>query len=314
MGALGLKQAAIQLLKRNVKLKKGEKVVVVSDRKSCPIFNAICSAVKMMGGNLLKVKITRKRYQNSPLPHLKETFCQSDVIIAVTDKSISHSPETRIARRKYGARVVSMVEVDEGLFLKSVKASQKKIKIIGKKIARKLRRCKKVKIFTPLGTNLSVNVIKNTIGVEYGDCSKKGSLNNLPYGEVGMAPINIADGILAIDFSRIGIYSKDRVKLILEKGKIVGWNNEKAKRFVEFLKRAGGEKALRIVELGFGTNPEHKSPIGKIIHDEKILGSVHIAFGGFGSKRKCKIHEDVILLKPTVYFDKKLVIKKGKIL
>jgi leucyl aminopeptidase (aminopeptidase T) len=63
MGALGLKQAAIQLLKRNVKLKKGEKVVVVSDRKSCPIFNAICSAVKMMGGNLLKVKITRKRYQ-----------------------------------------------------------------------------------------------------------------------------------------------------------------------------------------------------------------------------------------------------------
>ncbi|MFH8086684.1 MAG: hypothetical protein QW609_02585 [Candidatus Aenigmatarchaeota archaeon] len=54
--------------------------------------------------------------------------------------------------------------------------------------------------------------------------------------------------------------------------------------------------------------------IGKIIHDEKIIGSVHVAFGGFGNRRKCKIHEDVILLKPTVFFDDKMVIKNGKII
>ncbi|MEM5829832.1 MAG: hypothetical protein QW040_03860 [Candidatus Aenigmatarchaeota archaeon] len=42
------------------------------------------------------------------------------------------------------------------------------------------------------------------------------------------------------------------------------------------------------------------------------MGSAHIAFGGFGNIRKCKIHEDVILLKPTVFFDGELVIRRGE--
>lgn len=307
-----LEEAAISFLEKNVKLRKGERVVVVTDRKNCPIFKAICFATRLMGGSLKKVRITKKREHSSPLPKLKKTFIKSDVIIAVTDKSISHCPEVRIARKKYGARVISMVEVDEKLFLKGMKANQKKIKILGNKIAGKLRKCKKVKILTESGTHLIVNVVKNAIGIDDGDSTKKGKLSNFPYGEVTMAPINIANGIIAIDFSRVGIKPEDNAQIILKKGKIVGYN-EKAKKFVEFLKRVGGKKALKIVELGFGINPEHRNLIGKIIHDEKIIGSAHVAFGGFGN-RKCKIHEDIILLKPTVFFDEKMVIKNGRIL
>ncbi|MGC8812410.1 MAG: hypothetical protein ACP5O8_02375 [Candidatus Aenigmatarchaeota archaeon] len=206
-----------------------------------------------------------------------------------------------------------MVEVDKKLFLKGMKADQKKIKIIGNKLARKLKKCKKVKILTSAGTNLTVNVVKDAIGIDDGDSTVRGKLSNFPYGEVAMAPINMANGNIVIDFSRVGIKPKDNVGIIIKKGKIVGYN-KKAKRFVEFLRRVDGEKALKIVELGFGINPEHKNLTGKIIHDEKIIGSVHVAFGGFGDKRKCKIHEDVILLKPTVFFDGKMVIKEGKIM
>lgn len=71
---------------------------------------------------------------------------------------------------------------------------------------------------------------------------------------------------------------------------------------------------MKVVELSFGTNPKHKRLVNNILHDEKILGSCHIAFGGLGDKRKYKIHQDVIMLKPTVFFDKKLVIEKGKII
>lgn len=314
MSQLTLQKAAIKLLKQNIDLRKHEKVVVVTDRKKCPIFKAICNAVRLMNGDLTEIHISKNRTHSSPLPKLKKTFTQSDIIIAITDKSISHCPETRIAGQKHGVRVISMVEVDKSLFLKAMRANQKKIKTISNKLSEKLKKCKKVRITTPSGTDVKVNVVKNAIGVDDGDFTLKGKLNNLPYGEVAMAPINIADGAIAIDFSRVNIKPKDQAKIIVKKGRIVDYNNLKAKNFVEYLRKIDGEKALKVVELGLGTNPEHKNLLGKIIHDEKILGSVHIAFGGLGDKRRCKIHEDVVLLKPTVFFDNKLVIEKGKIL
>lgn len=314
MSQLTLQRAAIKLLKQNINLREHEKVVVVTDRKNCPIFKAICSAVKLMNGDLTEIHISKNRTHSSPLPKLEKTFCQSDIIIAITDKSISHCPETRIAGKKYGVRVISMVEVDKSLFLKAMRANKKKIKTISNKLSEKLKKCKKVKITTPSGTDIKVNVIKNAICVDDGDSTLKGKLNNLPYGEVAMIPINMVDGVIAIDFSRVNIKPKNHAKIVVRKGRIVDYNNLKAKNFVEYLRKIDGEKALKVVELGLGTNPEHKNLLRKIIHDEKILGSVHIAFGGFGNKRRCKIHEDVILLKPTVFFDNKLVIEKGKIL
>jgi leucyl aminopeptidase (aminopeptidase T) len=40
---------------------------------------------------------------------------------------------------------------------------------------------------------------------------------------------------------------------------------------------------------------------------------VHIAFGGHG-KIKCGVHEDIILLKPTVTIDGKKIAENGELL
>jgi leucyl aminopeptidase (aminopeptidase T) len=307
-----LQSAAHKLLTRHLGLRKGEIVVVVTDRKDCPIFRAVCKEVVGLGGELKKVRITTKRTNSQPLPHLRETFNQADIIIGVTDRSISHCPETRIARKRYGTRVITMPGIDRKLFLKAMMANQKRVKEIGDKLAEKLRRSGVVRITTPSGTNVTVRSLTSAVSVDDGDSTRKGRLNNLPYGETCMAPINTANGVIAIDFSKISIRPRDKAKVMLRKGKIVEWNS-KAKRLVDYLRKADGRKALKVVELGFGTNPAHKKIYGKIVHDEKILGSVHIAFGGFGNARKCKVHEDVVLLKPTVFFDNRLVINKGRI-
>ena len=308
-----LLNAAIRLLEQNIALQKGERVSVVTDRKSCAIFEAVCSAVRLLGGKLTSIKISRKREHSEPLPKLARIFNQSNVIIGITDKSISHCPETRIARKRHGARVITMVEVDKALFLKAMKASIKRINAIGERLEKKLKKTRKIRIQTPSGTNASINVIRDSVGIDDGNSTKKGALNNLPFGELSMAPVNVVDGVISIDFSRICPKQKNNAKLVLNKGKIVGWN-KKAERLVNYLWKAGGEKALSAVEFSFGINPAHKELLRKIIHDEKIFGSAHIAFGGYGNKRKCRIHEDLVLLKPTVFFDKTLVIKSGKIL
>ena len=66
-------------------------------------------------------------------------------------------------------------------------------------------------------------------------------------------------------------------------------------------------------ELGIGTN-EKAILSGIILEDEKVFGTVHIAFGtntSFGGTNKADCHMDGIILKPTLYLDDVLVIKDG---
>ncbi|MFH1510466.1 MAG: hypothetical protein ABIF10_02145, partial [Candidatus Woesearchaeota archaeon] len=151
--ALDLKTAAKKLLVNNIGLKKGERVVVVTDRKECPIFSAVCNQVKKLGGKLEQVRISPRRTNSQPLPQLKDTFASAKVIIGITDKSISHCPETRRARKRHGARAITMPGVYTRLFLKAMHADQKKVKEVGEDLAEKLRKTGVVRISTPSGTN-----------------------------------------------------------------------------------------------------------------------------------------------------------------
>ena len=68
-----------------------------------------------------------------------------------------------------------------------------------------------------------------------------------------------------------------------------------------------------IAELGIGTN-ECAKLCGIILEDEKIYGSVHVAFGtntSFGGITKADCHLDGIVLAPTLYLDDECVIRDG---
>ena len=56
---------------------------------------------------------------------------------------------------------------------------------------------------------------------------------------------------------------------------------------------------------------------GSILEDEKVLGTIHIAFGNnisMGGKIAVKLHVDGLVKKPTVYFDNYLVMDNGKLI
>ena len=69
-----------------------------------------------------------------------------------------------------------------------------------------------------------------------------------------------------------------------------------------------------VAELGIGTNDE-ATLSGVILEDEKLYGTVHVAFGtntSFGGTNKADCHYDGIILKPTLYLDDELIIDKGR--
>jgi leucyl aminopeptidase (aminopeptidase T) len=305
-----LLSAARKLLKHNIKLKRRERVALVTDRTNCPIFRALKSVLDDANVHYTEVHLDPKRSNSAPIPGAKDILIHSDVIIAPTTKSISHSPETRLARKKYGARVASMPGITQELFIKAMKADSSKIKKVHERLHRLLRNAKSIYVISPSGTDITIDVSGRRFKFDdAGDISRKGVLNNVPFGEV-CTFMDKGDGIIAIDSWGKNITKRMSAKLCVKNGRIASWN-QAADIYVKNQMKAG-PCGLLIVELGLGTNPAHKMPIGIVLHDEKIYGSAHIAFGGGGGIRKCPVHEDVIILKPTVSVDGKTLIKAGK--
>ncbi|MFB6215595.1 MAG: aminopeptidase, partial [Candidatus Aenigmatarchaeota archaeon] len=77
--------------------------------------------------------------------------------------------------------------------------------------------------------------------------------------------------------------------------------------------------AKNMAEFGFGTNPE-ATIIGNTLQDEKVLGTVHFAFGdncsyipeGDERRNPCSIHWDSVCDDPTVYFDDRKILDNGE--
>ena len=95
-------------------------------------------------------------------------------------------------------------------------------------------------------------------------------------------------------------------------------------RIVEFEKTRNGNIIKKILsadknaryaaEFAIGTNEKAKL-IYNILQDEKIIGTCHIAFGtniSFRGRRKSKVHIDLMLFKPTIRVNDRVVMRDGK--
>jgi len=77
-----------------------------------------------------------------------------------------------------------------------------------------------------------------------------------------------------------------------------------------------GKKGRNVAEIGIGTNDKAKLS-GILLEDEKVLGTVHIALGNnlsMGGNVNVPLHVDGVILKPTVYFDGKMIMRNGKLI
>jgi leucyl aminopeptidase (aminopeptidase T) len=76
------------------------------------------------------------------------------------------------------------------------------------------------------------------------------------------------------------------------------------------------ETARNIAEFAIGTNPNARL-IGNLAEDKKLLGTVHFAIGdnkSLGGEVESSVHLDGLMLKPTVFADKEVLVENGRIL
>lgn len=145
---------------------------------------------------------------------------------------------------------------------------------------------------------------------------------NIPDGEVYTAPVrNSVNGVIHYNAPSIenGTRYED-VRLVFKDGKIV----EATSNFTEKCNAVfdTDEGARYVGEFAIGVNPYVTTPMGDILFDEKIAGSIHFTPGACYEDayngNKSAVHWDLVLIMTPEYgggeiwFDGKLIRKDGR--
>ncbi len=234
-----------------------------------------------------------------------------DVVVATTTHSTSHTSFRRLLTDGAGARYGSMPQFDEGLLRKGGPLDADLVAGT-KRLVAKLAGARRVRVRGE-GTDLSFSVEGRTFHGDDGDLSRPGAFGNLPGGEAYTAPIEgTAKGRLRLVAAPNRILDSV-VDLIIIEGAVkeISGSDPFAARMNEILREH--PEHLRVAELGIGTNPG-ASRMENILEAEKILGSVHIAFGDnatFGGTQRVPFHEDYVVPRATLEIDGEKILDRG---
>ncbi len=304
------------ILKTCLAAKPGERVLIVTDTAKMDIGQALFEkAIELdLEAMMLVMKPTGVPGREPP-EAVAEAMKKCDIVLCPTQDSLTHT-QARKAACDNGARIATMPGITEDMFSKgALTADYREVAVISDRITELLNQAETVRI-EKKGKSLTMS-IKGRQGISSrGLYHQPGSSGNLPTGEAYIAPVEgTAEGETIIDGSiaNIGIL-KAPLLVHVEKGMAVSFKGPDAERLEKILGQ--NQKARNIGELGIGTNPIARL-IGNILEDEKVFGTVHIAFGSnatFGGLTQAGIHIDGIILKPSLYLDEKLVVENGKIL
>ena len=294
-------------------LKPEETLLVITDTLKYPIGEAMYNAGLELGSEtiLMSMKV-RSVSGEEPPASVASAMLHADVIVCPTEESLTHT-NARIEAVKRGARVGTMPGITEEMFTKgAITADYHKVEEITLELTEMLTAAEEA-VLEKDGYSMKFN-LRGRKGIpSTGVYRNLGTSGNLPSGEAYIAPVeNGIEGETVIDGSMVGIGTlREPLYVDVKKGclqKITGDDVEKLD--ILFSRAENGV----VGELGIGTN-KNALLCGNTLEDEKVYGTVHIAFGtntSFGGVNKADCHMDGIILKPTLYLDGKQIIKNGE--
>lgn len=196
-----------------------------------------------------------------------------------------------------------------------------KLRERARKISAIMEGADQVNITNPQGSDITFSIKGRPSFIDDGsfddDVLAKGvSMMNLPTGEVCIAPLETsAKGVAVFEYNRFQGHELRNIKMEFKNGRISNLEgDEGADYYRKVLEEQTGDKD-QIAELGIGLNPRIDRVVGELALDEKIIGTIHIATGEnrmmFG-QGKSSFHWDLVMMKPTVSIDGKVIMEHGE--
>jgi leucyl aminopeptidase (aminopeptidase T) len=299
-------------------LKPGEKVLVVTDEPLRTIGYALWKAAKNLGNEVLLVEILPRASNGAePPPEVAELMKMVDVVLCPTSKSLTHTDSRRAASAK-GVRVGTLPGVTEEIMIRCMNADYSKIAQRTFALCKLLENASTVRVTAPAGTDVTMPIKGRTAHASSGLFRDKGQWGNLPTGEAYLAPVEgQSEGVVVVDGSMavVGMV-KTPIRIQVKKGYAEDISGGvEAQRLIALLE-PHGKDARTVAEFGIGTN-DKAILTGIILEDEKVMGTIHIAFGdnkSMGGSVRVASHLDGLITRPTVWLDETMIMNNGKVL
>ncbi|MBD3180006.1 MAG: hypothetical protein GF417_10620 [Candidatus Latescibacteria bacterium] len=310
-----LYKAARKAVNDCLKLKKGENLLLVTDKKKMQIAEAVAYWAGEKKAQVTTYLMTETlRPITEPTEIFKTMMRKADASIYMLDARVEEKPfrgymVANGVKRK--GRIIMMPGITRNMMERLVDIDYRKMNTLTRKVIRKLKDSEEVHVSNSLGTDITFSVKGRSWENDNGMIDKPGMHGNLPAGECYTCPVeNTFTGKLVISLIDD---KKGRGTMIFEKGKMVDY---KGRGVREIVKTIGKDPSGYIIgEFGIGTNKGAKI-CRNMLEAEKAFGTVHFAIGdsyGLG-RNKSKWHFDGLVEKATLTAGRKKIIRNGKFL
>ena len=304
-----LHDIALNVLKGNLNVQSSESLLILTDSHKQDIAKIFYEAgLSITANTMLMVMPLLDKSGQEPIHAVSELMANADVTLCITSHSLTHTMARKYACEK-GGRVATMPGVTlEMLEQGALHADAQEIEAMVEKYVLLLDTAKDIRIVKD-GHELTFSV-EGRLGIRStGVIRQSGEYGNIPSGESYIAPIETsANGEILVDGSiaNIGVL-KEPLLLKIKNGRLEEAIGPDGPRLLSLLGEGNGRI---IAEFGIGAN---KSAIlcGNVLEDEKVYGTIHIAFGSnapFGGANASDVHIDCVVKSPIVYFDGQQVI------
>jgi leucyl aminopeptidase (aminopeptidase T) len=309
-----LYSAADRAINQALRLKPGEKFLLVTDRQKMEIAEALAYYAKQAGAETTTYLMTETlRPITEPTRQFKDLIRSASAAAYMLEGRIQEKPFRSFMVSEGGkhGRICMMPGLTRDMMERLVNIDFSEMDKFTKKVMRAMKDADDIVVENPEGTHIEFSVKGRAWHNDNGDISKKHMHGNLPAGECYTAPVEETfNGRIVISLIDDKL---SRGVMTFKHGKLVDF---KGKGIAACLAVVGADETGRIIgEFGIGTNRGARI-CPNMLEAEKAFGTVHFAIGdsyGIG-KNKSKFHFDALVDKVSIKAKGKYVAKNGKFL
>lgn len=309
-----LLKAGEKAVYQSLRLRKGEKFLLVTDKEKMEIAEAFAYWAKKAGAETTTYLMTETlRPITEPTQLFMEMAKKASAIAYMLDARIEEKP-LRGYMVKVGmehGRICMMPGLTQDMMERLVNIDFKQMDLFTRKVIKALKDADDVLVENPEGTRIEFSVKGRKWNSDTGDISQKGMHGNLPAGECFTAPVEETfTGKLVISLidDKLG-----RGVMEFEKGRLKRYTG---KGIEAIIKNIGPDKSGKVIgEFGIGTNRKARL-CSNMLEAEKAFGTAHFAIGdsyGLG-QNVSRHHYDALVDKVTIRAKGKWITKDGKFL
>ena len=307
-----LNPAVETVVNRCVAVQPGENVLIVADPDRADVGRALHEGAVRAGGDSVFVLLPpRAERGTEPPPTVAAAFAACDVFLAPCLPSLSHT-KARNAATAAGARGATLPGVEGEMFARLMGADFDLMAARSARVAELLDAADEARFTCPRGSDMRFDLAGRPGIADDGTLTGPGAFGNLPCGEGFISPAGGSGAFVAATVGHLGSADHE-VRLIAEDGRLSGAEGRLGEELLAHLDRFGPD-GRHLAELGVGTNDRARLG-GNLLEDEKVLGTVHVAFGAsaaIGGTVHVPVHEDSVVVDPTLTIGTTTVIENGR--